>query len=84
MIESLRVLMACRKTALSARRVALQMIHNTIVCARRPPRSAPQPYPHAARSNVGRVAPGSDRISRPGFRLSHRPKIPCSPLPRTA
>src|SRR5215468_575269 len=30
MIESLRVLMACRKTAVSARRVALQMIH---VCA---------------------------------------------------
>ena len=33
MIESLRILMACRKTAVSARRVALQMIHNTIVCA---------------------------------------------------
>ncbi len=33
MIESLRVLMACRKTAVAARRVALQMIHNMIVCA---------------------------------------------------
>jgi transposase len=33
MIESLRVLMACRKTAVSARRVTLQMIHHTIVCA---------------------------------------------------
>src|SRR4249920_4152546 len=33
MVESLRVLVACRKTAVSARRVALQMIHNTIVCA---------------------------------------------------
>ena len=33
MIESLRVLMACRKTAVSARRVALQLIQNTIVCA---------------------------------------------------
>jgi transposase len=33
MIESLRVLKACRKTAVSARRVALQMIHNSIVCA---------------------------------------------------
>jgi transposase len=33
MIESLRILMACRKTAVSARRVALQMIHNTIICA---------------------------------------------------
>ena len=31
--DPLRVLMACRKTAVSARRVALQMIHNTIVCA---------------------------------------------------
>ncbi|MEO6022773.1 MAG: IS110 family transposase [Burkholderiales bacterium] len=33
MIESLRVLKVCRKTAVSARRVALQLIHNTIVCA---------------------------------------------------
>ena len=33
MIEALRVLKACRKTAVAARRVALQMIQNTIVCA---------------------------------------------------
>jgi transposase len=33
MIEALRVLVACRKTAVTARRVALQMIHNTIVAA---------------------------------------------------
>src|SRR6476620_6185191 len=33
MIESLRVLKACRKTAVAARRVALQMIQNTIVAA---------------------------------------------------
>src|SRR6478735_2811682 len=33
MIESLRVLVACRKTAVAARRIALQMIHNTVVCA---------------------------------------------------
>jgi transposase len=33
MIESLRVLKACRKTAVTARRIALQMIQNTIVCA---------------------------------------------------
>lgn len=32
-IEALRVLKACRKTAVAARRVALQMIHNTVVCA---------------------------------------------------
>lgn len=33
MIEALRVLNACRKTAVAARRIALQMIHNTVVCA---------------------------------------------------
>jgi transposase len=33
MIEALRVLKACRKTAVGARRVALQLIHNTIICA---------------------------------------------------
>ena len=33
MIEALRVLKACRKTAVQARRIALQMIGNTIVSA---------------------------------------------------
>ena len=33
MIECFRVLKACRKTAVSARKVALQMIYNTIICA---------------------------------------------------
>lgn len=33
MIESLRVLKACRKTAISARKVALQMIYSSIICA---------------------------------------------------
>lgn len=33
MVESLRVLRACRKTAVNARKVALQMIQNTIVAA---------------------------------------------------
>lgn len=33
MIESLRVLKACRKTAVAARRVSLQLIQNTIVSA---------------------------------------------------
>lgn len=32
MVESLRVLKACRKTAVTSRRAALQMIHNTIMC----------------------------------------------------
>lgn len=43
MIESLRVLKVCRKTAISARRVALQLIHNTIV-------SAPDELPEALRA----------------------------------
>ncbi|MDI7864998.1 transposase, partial [Rhizobiaceae bacterium n13] len=33
MVESLRVLAVCRKTAVAARRVALQIIQTTIVCA---------------------------------------------------
>lgn len=33
MIESLRVLKVCRKTAIAARKVALQLIQNTIICA---------------------------------------------------
>ena len=33
MIEALRVLSACRKTAVAARPIALQMIQNTVVCA---------------------------------------------------
>src|SRR4051794_5275096 len=33
LIESLRVVKACRKTAVAGRRVALPMIHNTIVAA---------------------------------------------------
>ncbi len=33
MVESLRVLKACRKTGVNARRVALQMIQNTIIAA---------------------------------------------------
>jgi transposase len=33
MVESLRVLKSCRKTAVAARRIALQLIHNNIVAA---------------------------------------------------
>lgn len=33
MVESLRVLRVCRKTAIQGRRIALQMIQMTIVCA---------------------------------------------------
>ena len=42
MIEALRVLKACRKTAVQARRIALQMIGNTIISA-----------PDDLRDNVG-------------------------------
>ena len=77
--------MACRKTAVSARRVALQMIHNTIVCA---PDGLRDQLRSLTRMQLVRTLAswrrGSDSISRPGIRLSHRPQIPCSPLPRTA
>ena len=33
MVEALRVLRACRKTAVSERRISLQMIQNTIIAA---------------------------------------------------
>jgi len=76
MIESLRVLIACRKTAVSARRVVLQMIRNhDRLRPRRPAGSTPQPYPHATRSNVERLASRPDRLWRPGFCLSRWPQI---------
>ena len=54
--------MACRKTAVSARRIALQMIHNTIVCAPDALRDQLRnSHPHAARPYVGLLAAGSDR-----------------------
>ncbi len=43
MIESLRVLKVCRKTAISARRVALHLIHSTIT-------SAPDEYVNPTRN----------------------------------
>ena len=57
MIESLRVLKACRKTAVVARRIALQMIQNTIVCAPDGLREALRPDdPDAAGQDPGGVA----------------------------
>lgn len=52
MVESLRVLKACRKTAVTARRVALQMIHNTIVCA---PDILPDQLRHMTRMQLVRT-----------------------------
>ena len=64
MVESLRVLTACRKTAVAARRVALQMIQNTIVCAPDGLRDvAARHDTHAAHPDTGRLAAGSDRLS---------------------
>ena len=85
MVESLRVLTACRKTAVAARRVALQMIQNTIVCA--PDGSAgylAHHDPHAAHPDSGRLATGSDRLSRRGSCLPDQPQVACSPISRTA
>ena len=73
MVESLRVLKACRKTAVAARRIALQMIQNTIVCAPDGLRdAAAQHDPHAAHPDPGSLAAGSDRLSRGGcaYRIS--------------
>ena len=65
MIESLRVLKACRKTAVAARRVALQMIHNTVVCAPDELRdTAAQADPYGTHQNAGGLAPGHDRDHR--------------------
>ena len=76
---------ACRKTAVAARRVALQMIQNTIVCA--PDGVAghfAQHDPHAAHSHSRRLAAGPDRLSRRGSCLSDHPQVARSPLSRIA
>ena len=85
MVEALRVLNACRKTAVAARRIALQMIHNTIVCApnglretlRRLDLDAPRPNP-------GGVAARSERLPRRRGCLPDRPEVPGTALAGTA
>src|SRR5689334_24099865 len=52
MIEALRVLSACRKTAVAARRIALQMIQNTVVCA---PESLREVLRHMTRMQLVRT-----------------------------
>jgi hypothetical protein len=64
MVESLRVLKACRKTAVAARRVALQMIHNTIVCAPDDLRETAQDDSHATHQDAGCLATGPNRLSQ--------------------
>src|ERR1700729_871730 len=63
MIESLRILMACRKTAVSARRIALQMIHNTIVCAPDALRDLDSPYRIGLKSLARRYLELHDEIA---------------------
>ncbi len=51
-IESLRVLKVCRKTAVAARKIGLQMIHTTIVCA---PDELREPLRHLTRMQLIRT-----------------------------
>jgi hypothetical protein len=53
MIESLRVLKTCRKTAISARRVALQIIHSNIISAPDELREQLRNMTHAAHQDPG-------------------------------
>ena len=85
MIESLRVLTTCRKTAVTARRVALQLIHNTVVCA---PDGLRDQLRNMTRMQLIRTL-ASWRPDLTAYRdvengLSHHPQIPRSSIPRTA
>ena len=64
--RSLRVLVACRKTAVAARRVALQMIQNTIVCALTAFAITCGTSPAPTRPHAGLMAAGSYCLSRRG------------------
>jgi transposase len=80
MVESLRVLKACRKTAVAARRIALQMIQSTFICA---PDGLRDLLRTMARMQLVRtLAAGLERLSRCGIRLPHQPQIPRPPIPR--
>ena len=83
MIEFLRVLKACRKTAVATRRVALQMIHNTIVAPRRT-RGAAQHNSHAAHPVAGCLPAGSDRLPPRGVGRQDHAQVAGPALPRTA
>lgn len=58
MVEALRVLRACRRTAVQARRIALQMIgKHHCLCTRCVARQRSPSYPHEADSDTGCLAP---------------------------
>ena len=76
MIESLRVLKVCRKTAIAARKVALQLIQNTIICApdelREPPAKNDA---HATDQDAGRLAARSVRLPQGCVSLPDQPQV---------
>jgi len=78
MVEALRVSRDCRKTAVNARRIALQMIQATIIAA-----------PDGLRDQFRQMVPcslaaRSEHLSRPRVSLSHQPEIPGTALLGTA
>jgi len=71
MVEALRVLKVCRKTAVQARRVALQIIQTTIV-------------PHAIDQDTGSLASRSEWVSGCRRSISDCAQIAGTSIPRTA
>ena len=79
MIESLRVLKACRKSAVAARRVALQMIQNTTVCA---PDELRETLRKMTRMQLIRtLAAGSDGLPQRRLGLPDYPEVAWTALP---
>lgn len=85
MVESLRVLRVCRKTAVNARRIALQMIQTTIIAA---PDGLRDQLRQMTRMQLIRslaaLRARSEQLSRSRSGLSYQPKIPGTALPGTA
>ena len=87
MIEALRVLSACRKTAVTARRIALQMIQNTIVCA---PESLREMLRRMTRMQLVRTLAAwrpdltAYRDVEAAYRIPDQPEVPGPPLSRAA
>lgn len=76
MVEALQMLKACRKTAVQARRIALQMIGNTIVSA---PDDLRDTVRHLTRMKQIRTlaawVPRHDPLSRDGYGIPDRIEI---------
>jgi len=76
MIEALRVLSACRKTAVTARRRPADDPEHYRVRAGELARDAAPHDPHAARANAGSLATGPNSLSGRGGRLPDQPEVP--------